>query len=131
MAQLTPIFRVITKNKLYVCEHGRLLDQWLDTVDFVLFTDDGQITNDELKATYMISRHQGVRIQYRAWRAHCPEPYDRTLIFKIDARGAWSSQDAKAWKVFTRANHTKVVKMLTYRFSLAKRAEQERAPHDS
>lgn len=96
------VFRRLIKTKVYIGE--RQLVRFFDVMDFVLFTSDGQITEDEGQAAYVITRLEGVRIWYAAWYAHCPEPYQRELIFKMDAGHAYRSVDSLAWKWFTKTN---------------------------
>ena len=114
-----PIFRTITMDKLYVRPGGNLMRQWLVVVDAVLFTADGNITEDEEQAAYMIARHQGNRVRYAIWRTHWPSPYEKEMILMMDAGYAYKSVDTVAWKRFSKVSKTKVVKVVTYRSNLS------------
>lgn len=114
-----PIFRVIIKDKLYDRPGGRLIQHWLEVRDAVLFTSDGQVTDNQDQAAYMIARHERIRIKYGVWRVHCPEPYDKELIFKADAGHTYKSDDTAAWRQFSKANSVTIVSTAAYRMNLS------------
>jgi hypothetical protein len=108
-----PIFRRIVRTKLYVRPGEHPLQQWLDVTDFILFRADGEVTDHEDTAAYVLSRHEGVRIWYAIWRAHSPESFQRELLFRIEAGPAHRSADAMTWKAFTKANHVTTLSAIT------------------
>jgi hypothetical protein len=99
-----PIFRRHVTTELYVCPDGQFVERWHDAQDSVLFTVDGDMTDDEAAAVYVITRHEGIRVGYAVWRAHTPGPYERELLFRLDAGYAHHSADTQAWRVFVRAS---------------------------
>lgn len=114
-----PIFRTFREHKLYERPGGRLIQEWPETIDAVLFTADGQITDNEERAAWMITRYQGIRILYDIWRVHCPEPYDKQRLLGTDAGHSYGSRDALVWKRFIKANDRRVVNTIVYRASLS------------
>ena len=110
----TTVFRVFIKDKLYTRRGGELLEEWIETTDFVLFTADGQVTTEEFEADYVMARRQCIRIQYAVWRAHSPELYDKEKLFEIDAGHAHESKDAVIWKKFTADNNVTAIKTETH-----------------
>lgn len=99
-----PIFRRLVTTELYVCPEGRFVERWREVRDSILFTAGGQMTENEEAAAYVLTRHQGIRTWYAAWRAHCPGPYQRELVFRIDAGYSHKSADTMAWRAFIKAN---------------------------
>jgi hypothetical protein len=100
----TPIFRRHVTTELYVCPDGQFVERWVEVQYSMLFTSEGQITDDEAAAVYVITRHEGIRVGYAVWRAHTPGPYERELLFRLDAGYTHHSADTQAWRVFVRAS---------------------------